>query len=153
VTVNAETSAEPVLSFSFNLNDRVNHEITAIIDNTEVTIGAEPVASRTRSLTGDWRIHGSNGLVSMEYYITLTPLVGGYTKITSAYGLAISAILTDFENETINIVRSNETATLPAIAEGYAKFHYLGNQWVSIWTTTGGVRATIMDDIVTMDLY
>lgn len=50
-------------------------------------------------------------------------------------------------------MRKTETASQPAVVEGYAKFNYLGNQWVSIWTQSGGVRASIKNDVVSTELY
>lgn len=139
-------------SISFDLHDRTTHEATlTLADGSTVTIGAEPI-NNTRALSGTWRIYGYNPLASMEYYIDLEPS-GNYTRIANTYGLAISGQLTSFDNETIRVVRATETSSRPAIAEGYARFNYLGNQWVSVWTTTGGVRASIKNDTITTELY
>jgi hypothetical protein len=88
----------------------------------------------------------------MEYYIVLIPS-GNYTTVSSTYGLAISGFLTSFENERVTIVRNTETSSAAAIVEGYAKFNYLGNQWIAVWTQSGGVRASIKNDQITTALY
>ncbi len=144
----------PVLSLSFDINDKKQHELSSVLeDGTIVTVGAEYIEKDgERSLSGEWRIYGSNGLATMEYYIQLIPY-GNYTKISDAYGLAVSGVLTSYENETINIVRRIETSSLAAIVEGYAKFNYFGNQWISLWTKSGGVRARIKNDVITTELY
>lgn len=88
----------------------------------------------------------------MEYYIDLAPS-GKYTTIKKTYGLAISGTLSSFDNEKINVVRRTETASKAAVVEGYAKFNYLGNQWVSIWTQSGGVRASVKNNVISTELY
>ena len=148
-----ENSQEPIAKVTFDLDDRVRHETTVTLsDGTTATVGAEQVDGMTRALSGTWRIYGYNPFVTMEYYIVLGPS-GNYTTIKSTYGLAISGTLSSFENEKINIVRRTETSSKAAIVEGYAKFNYLGNQWVSIWTQSGGVRASIKNNKVTTELY
>lgn len=153
----AENTQTSPYSISFDFNDRSVHtQQFELDDGTILTIGAEPVASRSReALNGTWRIWGDNGLARMEYYIELAPTYSGspYTKITQTWGLAVTGRLSSFSDETINIVRASETSTKSAIVEGYAKFNYLGNQWISIWTQSGGVRATIRNAIITVDLY
>lgn len=151
-TDNDEQETQPIVKVSFDLNDRVKHEATVTLpDGTTATVGAEPVAT-TRALSGTWRIYGYNPLATMEYYIDLAPS-GSYTTITNTYGLAISGTLSSFENEKINVVRRTETSSKAAVVEGYAKFNYLGNQWVSIWTQSGGVRASIKNNVVSTELY
>ena len=88
----------------------------------------------------------------MEYYIVLGPN-GKYTTIKSTYGLAITGRLSSFDNEKINIERRTETSSSPAQVAGYAKFNYLGNQWVSVWQQSGGVRAKIQNNEITTSLY
>ncbi|MCY1103002.1 DUF5626 family protein [Shouchella clausii] len=147
-------------SITFDYTDLRTHTDTVVLeDGTELTVGAEPVIndeiSALAALNGTWRIWGDNGLARMEYYIVLRPVSSGskYTRINSTYGLAVTGRLSSFENEKINVVRRNETSSAGAVVEGYAKFNYLGNQWVSIWTQSGGVRATIKGGKVTTKLY
>lgn len=153
----AENTELSPFAMSFDFTDRTVHmEQFELDDGTVLTVCAEPVASNSReALNGTWRIWGDNGLARMEYYIDLAPTYSGsdYTKIVQTWGLAVTGRLSSFSDETINIVRTSETATKAAIVEGYAKFNYLGNQWISIWTQSGGVRATIRNGIITVELY
>lgn len=149
-----------VPEITFDYTDQTVHTDTVELeDGTELTVGAEPVIndgmSVMRALNTTWRVWGDNGLARMEYYMVLRPVSSGskYTKINSTYGLAVTGRLSSFDNEKINIVRRNETSSNGAIAEGYAKFNYLGNQWISIWNQSGGVRATIKSGKVTTKLY
>lgn len=145
---------EPAIaSLSFDMDDLQKHEKTIVLeDGTEMTFGAEPVMKDSRALSGTWRIYGYNPLASMEYYIVLGPK-GKYTTIKSTYGLAITGRLSSFDNEKINIERRTETSSSPAQVAGYAKFNYLGNQWVSVWQQSGGVRAKIKNNKITTSLY
>lgn len=148
---NAE--AVGIASLSFDLDDRRPHEKTIVLpDGNVARFGAEPVGALSRSLSGVWRVWGENGLAHMEYYMELAPS-GSYTRVVNTWGLVVTGRLTGIENERINIPRRYETAWYPAIVEGYAKFNYLGNQWVSLWTQTGGVRAKIKNNVVTTELY
>ena len=144
---------QPVLEMSFDLNDKTVHSKSKILeDGKKAEIKIEPVDPYSRALNGTWKISGTNGLVSMEYYVVLSPS-GKYTTVANTYGLAISGPLTSFENEQIRVVNKTETASRGAIVEGYAKFNYLQNQWVSLWTQSGGVRTTIKNDKFTTVLY
>ena len=145
------------MEFDYKSNESYNKSV--IVDGKKLSLKAEPVNSyipyglrSARGVVGTWKISGSNSLASMEYYIEVIEK-NGYGYISDAWGLAILGKLTSFENEKINIVRRQETRTKYAIAEGYAKFNYLGNQWVSVWTQTGGVRAKVGNGKVTQSLY
>ena len=138
---------------SFDLNDRQEHvRRVEFEDGSYLEVGARPKASLLQSLNGTWDIWGDNGFVRMEYSIDLEPS-GSYTKITDAYGLTIRAILTSYEDEDVYIVRSTETSSRPAVAEGFAKFTYLDNQWVTIWEQSGGTRASVQNDEVNVELF
>lgn len=157
-------SKYPPIEMSFNIQDRKAHTKTVTLtDGTVLKLGAEPASagniegsiSIMAALNGVWKIWGENGLARMEYYIDLAPTYRGsnYTKITDEWGLAVTGRLSSFDNETINVVRRSETSSKPAVVEGYAKFNYLGNQWISVWTQSGGVRATISKGKLTTTLY
>lgn len=156
-SINESVQSNDLPSVTFDINDLRSHEDTMVLDNgLELKVGAEPVGSTSRAaLTGTWRIWGDNGLARMEYYIVLKPTYSGskYTRINNTYGLAVTGRLSGYSGEKISVVRANETSSKSAIVEGYAKFSYLGNQWVSIWTQGGGVRATIKNGKVTTKLY
>ena len=150
---NSPDVKEPVLEISFDLKDKTVHSTSKTLeDGTIAEIKVEPVDPYSRALNGTWKISGTNGLASMEYYVVLSPS-GKYTTVSGTYGLAITGRLTSFDNETIRVVNKTETARRGAIVEGYAKFNYLGNQWVSVWTQSGGVRTTIKNDKFTTVLY
>lgn len=147
------------LTMEFDYKSNESYNKSMIVDGEKLSLKAESVNSyipyRLRSVrgaVGTWRISGSNALASMEYYIEVIEK-NGYGYISDAWGLAIKGKLTSFENERINIVRRQETRTRYAIAEGYAKFNYLRNQWVSVQTQSGGVRAKVKNGKVTQSLY
>ena len=58
-----------------------------------------------------------------------------------------------YEDAKINVVRQMESPVLPAIVEGYAKFTYFDNPVVTLWTKSGGVRASISGNQITTELY
>ena len=161
-SMNKKSQKRILPSVTFDLNDLKTHTDTVILnDGTKLTVGAEPVVSensgvsRAAALSGTWRIWGENGLARMEYYIVLKPTYSGskYTRINNTYGLAVTGRLSSYSDEKIRMVRANETATYGAVVEGYARFNYFGNQWISIWTQSGGVRATVKGGQVTTKLY
>lgn len=78
---------------------------------------------------------------------------GLYTKIKRTWGLAITGIMTSYEDAKINVVRQMESPVLPAVVEGYAKFTYFDNPVVTLWTKSGGVRASISGNQITTELY
>lgn len=141
------------LSMSFSANDKSVHVTEFVLDNGEtIELRAEYVPTLTRSLNGTWRISGTNGAVTMVYYVTLSPS-GTYTKISNYYGLSISTVFASFTNATLNLVRSTETYSLPAIVEGYAEFTYFSNAWVILFQGSGGVRTSVKNNNVTTSLY
>lgn len=145
------------LSITFDLNDRrVQVQTFELDDGSVFTMIAQPLFLENRNaLSGTWNIRGFNPLVKMEYNIDLAPVRKGsnYTKITNIWGLSIDAKFTSVSDERLTIVRSEENSSNPAIAESYAKFKYLDNQFVSIWTQAGGIRAKVRDGKVTTSLY
>ncbi len=144
---------EPLISLQFDIENRESNSTSVELeDGTTLTLSAEPVQNTRSGLNGVWRIWGDNGLAKMVYYIDLTPS-GNYTSVSRTYGLSVTGRLTGVADEKINVVRRTETSSRPAIVEGYAKFNYLENQWVSIWTSSGGVRTTIRDGVVDVKLY
>ena len=121
---------QPTVSMSFDLDNRVKHEKTVRLpDGSIAKITAEPI-NTGRALSGVWKITGTNGLATMEYWIELEK-AGLYTKIKRTWGLAITGIMTSYEDAKINVVRQMESPVLPAIVEGYAKFTYytLDEKW------------------------
>lgn len=145
--------SEPIASAEFDLSvDDSQQESVELADGTMVTLGLDKPGSLARALVGTRVIWGDNGLARMEYTVT-TAASGGFTRITNAYGLAVTGRPTGISNERIVRVRNTETASLPAIVEGYAKFHYLGVVNASIWQQTGGVRASYKNDKVSVSLY
>ncbi len=113
-------------------------------------ITAEPI-NTGRALSGSWKITGTNGLASMKYWIELEK-VGLYTRIARTWGLAITGILTSYDNAKINVVRQMESPVLPAVVEGYADFTYFDNPVITIWTKSGGVRASVFGSQGTTEL-
>ena len=130
---------QPTVSMSFDLDNRVKHEKTVRLpDGSIAKITAEPI-NTGRALSGVWKITGTNGLATMEYWIELEK-AGLYTKIKRTWGLAITGIMTSYEDAKINV-------------EGYAKFTYFDNPVVTLWTKSGGVRASISGNQITTELY
>ena len=112
---------QPTVSMSFDLDNRVKHEKTVRLpDGSIAKITAEPI-NTGRALSGVWKITGTNGLATMEYWIELEK-AGLYTKIKRTWGLAITGIMTSYEDAKINVVRQMESPVLPAVVEGSAKF-------------------------------
>ena len=143
---------QPTVSMSFDLDNRVKHEKTVRLpDGSIAKITAEPI-NTGRALSGVWKITGTNGLATMEYWIELEK-AGLYTKIKRTWGLAITGIMTSYEDAKSNVVRQMESPVLPAVVEGYAKFTYFDNPVVTLWTKSGGVRASISGNQITTELY
>ena len=93
---------------------------------------ASPSELKLRGLTYNGKkITGSNGAATQTYYIDTRPHKNNskYTVLTKAY------------------------ASQPVWVEGYAKFHYFGNQWVQLWNQSGGVRSKIKNNKLTVPLY
>jgi len=93
---------------------------------------ASPSELKLRGLTYNGKkITGSNGAATQTYYIDTRPHKNNskYTVLTKAY------------------------ASQPVWVEGYAKFHYFGNQWVQLWNQSGGVRSKIKNNKLTVSLY
>ena len=128
-----------------------HEESVKLPDGSIAKITAEPI-NTGRALSGVWKITGTNGLATMEYWIELEK-AGLYTKIKRTWGLAITGIMTSYEDAKINVVRQMESPVLPAIVEGYAKFTYFDNPVVTLWTKSGGVRASISGNQITTELY
>ena len=152
VCASAAVAEQPTVSMSFDLDNRVKHEKTVRLpDGSIAKITAEPI-NTGRALSGVWKITGTNGLATMEYWIELEK-AGLYTKIKRTWGLAITGIMTSYEDAKINVVRQMESPVLPAVVEGYAKFTYFDNPVVTLWTKSGGVRASISGNQITTELY
>ena len=146
------TTELPKVSMTFDFNNRVKHETTVELpDGSIAKIVAEPI-NTGRALSGVWKITGTNGLATMEYGIELGK-AGLYTKIVRTWGLAITGIMTSYTDAKINVVRQMESPVLPAVVEGYAKFSYFDNPVVTLWTKSGGVRASISGNQITTELY
>ncbi len=123
-------------------------------DGSTLTLGAEPAPGATRAaLSGTWTIWGDNGLARMEYKMDLAKINTSLTKITKLHSLKVTGRLTSFSGEKLTTVRASETASLPAKAQGYAKFSYLDNGWITVWTQSGGVAAEVKSGKVTTYLY
>lgn len=123
-------------------------------DGTTLTLGAEPDTGVGRaSLSGTWNVWGDNGLARMEYKIDLAKINTSLTKITKVHSLRITGRLSSFSGEKLQTIRASETSSLPAKAQGYAKFNYLDNGWVTVWTQSGGVAAEVKSGKVTTYLY
>lgn len=76
---------QPTVSMSFDLDNRVKHEKTVRLpDGSIAKITAEPI-NTGRALSGVWKITGTNGLATMEYWIELEK-AGLYTKIKRTWG-------------------------------------------------------------------
>lgn len=70
---------QPTVSMSFDLDNRVKHEKTVRLpDGSIAKITAEPI-NTGRALSGVWKITGTNGLATMEYWIELEK-AGLYTN-------------------------------------------------------------------------
>ena len=67
--------------------------------------------------------------------------------------LLLIKISNNNSNESIRKHRTWEDASQPVWVEGYAKFHYFGNQWVQLWNQSGGVRSKIKNNKLTVSLY
>ena len=123
-------------------------------DGTTLTLGAEPAAGVGRAaLSGTWTVWGDNGLARMEYKIDLAKINTSLTKIAKVHSLRVTGRLSSFSGAKLQTVRTSETASLPAKAQGYATFNYLENGWVTVWTQSGGVAAEVKSGKVTTYLY
>ena len=117
---------------------------------------ASPSELKLRGLTYNGKkITGSNGAATQTYYIDTRPHKNNskYTVLTKAYAITTTVFLGDYSNESIRKHRTWEDASQPVWVEGYAKFHYFGNQWVQLWNHSGGVRSKIKNNKLTVSLY
>ncbi len=148
------------LKLEVDLNDNESKKLYKLFeDGSFISIEVEdtsPSEIATYGLTYNGKkITGSNGLATQTYYINTRPHRNNskYTVLTDAYAISTSIIFGTIENEKIIKHRTWEDKNNPVWVDGYAKFNYFGNQWISVWQATGGVRTKIKDNKLSVTLY
>ncbi len=125
-------------------------------DSSQSTQSKRTRRSVRKALTYNGKkISASNGVARQTYYINTRPHKNypQYTVLTKAYGIHTSIMLGTVENEKIRKHRTWEDKNNSIWVEGYAKFNYFGNQWLSVWQQTGGVRTKIKNGKLHVSLY